>query len=363
MTVWKTSYGWRYQFMLKGKEYSKSGFPTMRECKTAEEDRKAEVRKALTKTSSTEPNALDFGYLALMYLEDRERRITLDHWRYRKGYNHKAFVLNSFMAFIGQKVVSEITPFLIQSYLKTRPTNINWNRHRREIHALFEWARKKRMVVYNPCYEVDTQPEPQFERKIPTPEEMSRILLAAGSDQDFLLVLYYTLGRPDEIMRLCWPDMNFENRIVGLKTRKGKTGEWKTDNLFMHDGLYKVLKRLWDKRTSEGYVFINPRTNDRYYTRPKLMRKVCKQAGVPYYPLYAIRHYVGSLLADEERESSIRLKPVYRHTRLATTERYLHLRRVDPTVREVMAKIPDPLAGSKIYFLNVVPQKSDSQIL
>ena len=44
--------------------------------------------------------------------------------------------------------------------------------------------------------------------------------MAAGEHRPFLMVLFYTMARIDEILRLRWEDVNFQERIVKLWTKK-----------------------------------------------------------------------------------------------------------------------------------------------
>lgn len=100
------------------------------------------------------------------------------------------------------------------------------------------------MFAQNPCVFISTLPEPEFRKMIPTEEEMARILLAAGSDRPFLMVLYLTMARVDEIFRLRWHDINFQEKTIRLWTRKVKDGSWRGDVLTMSQLLYDVLKGL-----------------------------------------------------------------------------------------------------------------------
>ncbi len=205
--------------------------------------------------------------------------------------------------------------------------------------ALFIWAYRRRLIKENPCHFVERMPEPRFQRRIPTPEEMSKIMLAAGPDRPFILVVYHTLARVDEILRLKWEDVNFQERTVRLWTRKRRDGAWAWDKLPMNEVLYETLQQLWRKRSQDEWVFLNPTTGTRYKHRPKLMAAICNRAGVRQFGFHAIRHYVASYLADKQKFSITQVSRLLRHQSKATTERYLQV--VDPQLREVMSSLEE----------------------
>jgi len=177
-------------------------------------------------------------------------------------------------------------------------------------------------------------PEPQFIRQIPTQEEIRRLLLVAGEDRPLILILYHTLARIDEVLRLRWIDVNFQERTVTLWTRKRKGGTWASDVLPMNRVLYESLWGLWQNRQQEDWVFLNVKTGTRYNRRPKLMHTLCKQAGIRYFGFHAIRHYVASLLHDAKKVSLPQVSKLLRHQSKATTERYLQV--IDPGSRAAM---------------------------
>jgi len=328
MSCWQVKgKGWRYQFRHNGKRYSGAWFPTRAAARAAEAEHRKKLQTRMT------PTAMAFSALANEYLDFSRRRHA------RKTYKYKAYVFRSFIAFAGDLPLNQINLFLLEAYLRTRPTNTNYNRHRKDLCALFAWAWRRRLIPENPCFFLEKMPEPQYVRRIPTKEEMAKILLAAGSDRPFLLVLYHTLGRLDEILRLRWEDVNFQERWVRLWTRKRKDGTWEYDLVPMNQVLYDTLWLLWQNRESEEWVFVNPKTGTRYMRRPKLMAGICRRAGVPAYGFHAIRHFVASRLSDEKKFSLDKVSRLLRHRSRQTTERYLHL--VDPDLRRVMEALEE----------------------
>ena len=244
------------------------------------------------------------------------------------------------MAYCGNPTLEAITIGLLESYLQTRHSNVNYNRHRKDLCALLAWAwRKRGYISHNPCFLLDKMPEKKQKRAIPTPEAMAKVFMVAGQERPFLLTLYYTLARVDEILRLRWDDVNLGNRTITLWTKKRRSGEYEPDTLPMSEGLYEVLIGLWRKRGHPEWVFFNPRTGTRYMHRPKLMRGLCRQAGVTYFGFHAIRHYAASYLADKEKISMVQVSRLLRHTNLRTTELYLQV--LEPGAKEAIGKLPD----------------------
>ncbi len=191
-------------------------------------------------------------------------------------------------------------------------------------------------------------------KTIPPEDVILKLIMAADPDtdeQDLLLVIIHTLGRIDEVLRLRWEDVNFEKRIVTLWTRKRKDGAYESDPLPMGEDLYQILMSRWKSKTQETWVFFNPKSKDgagdRFYHRPKLMASLCKRAGIP--PIgkglrklsrgknkgkmvevnldigfHALRHFMASYLADQERVGVKAVSGLLRHKNLRTTEIYLH---------------------------------------
>jgi integrase len=73
---------------------------------------------------------------------------------------------------------------------------------------------------------IEKLPTTKQKKVIPIPQDMAKILMAAGPDRPLLLVLFHTMCRIDEALRLKWEDVNFEQKTITLHTRKrrGVTG-------------------------------------------------------------------------------------------------------------------------------------------
>jgi integrase len=344
MPSWKTKWGWRYRFQLSGEFYGKSGFKTKKESEAAEAAHRKKLKPA--KNSAPEPQKSGFASLTVEYLEWGKRRFADKTWKYKR------FVFQTFLDRMGDMPLSDLSLPALEKFLLTRHSNSNYNRFRKELCCLLAWARKRRYVDTDPCFDLEKLKEDHARKIIPTQDDMRRLLLAAGEDRPLILVLYHTLARIDEALRLRWQDVNFQEQAVTLWTRKRQGGEWASDTMHMNQVLYDTLWTLWKARKQEEWVFLNPRSGTRYIYRPKLMRSICKRAGVRHFGFHAIRHYVASFLHDAKKISVSQVSKLLRHQNKATTERYLQV--VDPGSRAAMKA----LEGDFLMPLNDQSQNS-----
>jgi integrase len=331
MGLWKDKKrkDWAYDFQYMGKRYGGRGYRTKAEARASREKRRKEVK-------SIKPirQGMDFKTLASIYLDYAELKFV------QKTYKYKAYVFRMFLRKIGNPSIDEITPHTIHNYLKTRPSKHNYNVHRKELSALFNFAVDQLEILnINPIKKLDKMPHTPRQKQPPTEQQVLKLIMAADPENELQLiqVLLNTLGRIGEVLRLTWQDVNFEKQTVTLWTRKRKDGSHEADEMPMNDDLYQVLWDLWKKRKQNRWVFFNEKTGTRYMNRPKLMRSLCKRAEIPYIGFHDLRHFMASFLADRKKQSTKTVQKLLRHKHHRTTEIYLHS--IDNAAREAMRSV------------------------
>lgn len=369
MSVWydKRQKSYRFQFQYLGQNHTGSGFKTKREATTGRELKRKEV---MAKPVATGPTVMAFSELANQYLDYSIRKHA------PKVYRYKAYIYNHFLMAVGDLPIDQVSSKEISTYLATRPSNNDYNNHRKDLCALWSWGQKTLGLTYpNPVLKIDRMPHTPANKTVPSEEDILKIILAAapGDEQDIVLCCLHTLGRIDEVLRMTWQDVNFEKRLVTLWTRKRRNGAYEADDLPMEADLYEVLSSRWKNRTQDTWVFFNPETGARFMQRPKLMASLCKRAGIPplgmgrhklspreikafekknkrkpradelcvdfphYFGFHVLRHFMASYLADKEKISLLAISKLLRHKKVRTTEIYLHS--LDESVRVAMGQI------------------------
>jgi integrase len=334
MGLWrdKGSGKWRYSFENQKKSYAGAGFATKAEARAAREERRKEVKAQAQQKSKTDTA---FSSVANLYLDWSEKR------HVRKTYEYKRTVFREFIKAMGDMDLMAISPAVLHAYLVKRPSNHNYNVHRKELCALFSFAiRQLRLIDRSPCWTLEKMPEETARKEIPTQEEFLRIMVAAGPDErPLLVILSQSLARIDEILRLTWQDVNFEKRLVTLWTRKRKGGNLEPRTIGMSENLYRMLWAMWNRRDQQQWVFFNAKEGTRYNRRPKLMRSLCKRAGVKHYGFHSIRHFCATYLHDVKKVPTGVIGTILGHKSKRTTEIYLHS--VDEASRAAVAHLDD----------------------
>ena len=329
MSLWKdkASGTYKFTFQVNGKVYGGGGFKTKAEARTAREEKRRNVLSGSASQSSPsiskdlEKTPITFLEMAGAYLDASKRRHAT------KTYKYKQFVYQTFLKHAGDGLlVSEVTPYIIQAYLQTRPSNSNYNRHRKDLGALFEYGRRVLGIIQvNPCDVIDKLPEEKAPKKIPTQEEFVKLITQADEEErPLMIVLAYTAARIDEALRLKWEDVNFEHGFIRLWTRKTKDGSYRSREIPMRGFMKGFMLDLWEKRAQDQWVFWNKKTQSRFQHRPKFMGSLCQRLGIPHYGFHSIRHFVSSYLLDREKIGKPTVGRMLGHQSLSTTDIYSH---------------------------------------
>lgn len=317
----KRTGGWMVKFLHQGEQIQKKGFGV------GERDKAKEWEANEKKRLKTPPPALiSIGMLVGRYIAFTKARMQINTWRAKLHYYQQLIG-----ALGSQDVPAEsVTKINIHDFLEQVAANEGTtvaNRHLKDFKAMWNWGTMNDLVRTNPCKGIQPFPEKRAVKYVPPPEDIDKVLMAAGQeDMDLLICLYHTGGRIGEIFRLTWDDVNLEKRSVTLWTRKRRGGELQDDKLAMSEKLHSVLQRRWQKRDKDSpFVFCGVDGSPlRYSAKRDLMRDLCEKAKVKPFGFHAIRHHVASIIADRGKATLGQIQKFLRHRRQSTTEGYLH---------------------------------------
>ena len=319
MSIWKdkTRKDWCYKFQFQGKVYASRGFSNRQEAESARVVRRKEIKIPIQQ-------GMVFSEVCNMYLDYSKKAHA------PSTYYVKCRRYDKFFKYLKHDIpVVNISTQIVANYLNTQPTNNSYNVYKRELSALFSYARDILEVIdKNPCSKLKNLAHTQAPKVIPKEKDVIKLLLATDPDtdeKDLLIVLLHTLARIDEALRLTWDDVNFEKRILTKWTKKTKDGSYKAVTVAINQELYNTLYKMWQNRKQDVWIFYNERSGNRYIRRSRFMKGLCKRAGVePYFGFHTLRHLMASLLADNPKISTKTIQGILGHAALKTTEIYLH---------------------------------------
>jgi integrase len=328
MGIWKTKWGWRAEFMVKGERLRATGF-----FKYKDEARQwvKNEKKRLTenqKRYSSQDKDLAIWTLAQKYLADCKINYG------KKTFDEKKYCLERFYKFTGDISIIDIDPPTILEFINDRAktqSNNAANKDRKNLKAFYSWVQQMYGIMYDPTAPIKKKPhEKQPRRLIPIQDILKVILAATGHDRVLIGSYWHTGARKGEVLRWTWADdINFDERWVRLGTKKSKTGEMVYEKLWMNDDLHKLLMWQWQNRhPTSPYVFCHMNSKSKFYGQPfiarnGLMKNLCKTADVDSFGFHDIRHTVAKYLNDLQKVGLKKVQQVLRHRRQATTEIYV----------------------------------------
>jgi integrase len=301
-----------YQFIRSGQAHRGGGYPTKRDALQAE----AEEKRCMS-AARTDITFWELGQKYLDYVLERNQ--SLRWYREKKNYIKRRITWHP-------RRIGTITRSEIESEALKRGHSSPYmaNKDLKFLNAMFNFALSNEWIDKNPCKGIEKIATEKRIRQIPTIAEFNKVLLAADPvEQRLLTLVFTTLARQTEILDLKRSDDHGDYII--LRTRKHKGGAIREDEVKIGPKARTALDWLKDHcpGNPEGHVFLNRRTHTRYNRRPKLMRTLCKKAGVKPFGFHDIRALGASVMAKE----GVPIKYIsnrLRHLKLETTEIYLH---------------------------------------
>jgi integrase len=320
--------GWRYDFIQKGKRYTEAWFATKKEARVAETRRKEEIQESKTAKTPTDIRFLDL-------VNGR-----LDHVKaYKSSEYYKAYCYMAarWVREWASLECQDITTQMVEKFLIGRSMKSEYaaNKDLRHLRATFNYGRKRRLVQSDPTAGISFFPVEKRIKYIPPIEDIDKVISCAAPDvQDYLWAIRDTMARVDEINRLTWNDVFFEDATgyVVLYTRKKRGGHLTPRKVPMTHRLCAILKeRFLSRNIAYPWVFCNTHvdwnTRERktgpFQYRKTILKTLCKRADVTQFAFHALRHSGASIMARGNVPVGA-IQKILGHENRTTTEIYLH---------------------------------------
>jgi len=259
----------------------------------------------------------------------------LQAYRAESHYKETTYMAKRWVKEWKNELCSEISSNDIQQFILKRRKVSNYaaNKEIRYLRSLFNFGIKKNWIKDNPTKGVEFLPIEKRIKYIPPQEDIDKVIAVATPEvQDYLWTMRDTLGRMSEVNRLTWEDVDFKQFTVTLYTRKKRGGHLTPRKVPMTLRLKKILMRRYAGRKKDiPWVFWHEFTSSKtgikqigpFTERKRIMKTLCKEAGVRYFRFHAFRHASASVM-DSKNVPIGAIQRILGHENRTTTEIYLH---------------------------------------
>jgi integrase len=297
----------------------------------------AEKARVLEKATGNHTKPRPFGDVLDMYLDDPAVKIRDTTRTVYRGQAQR--IKNA----IGHILINELTSLTIQRYIDTLSAGTMEN-NKGIISSVCKYAKKLRMIDYNPTEDVELPEETPIEREIYSRDEVGAILTALadysnpriGSYAVAQLRLFVTWAlhsgmRTGELLGLMWQDIDFINKKVKIHQQliyenkrlyiypKTKNKKPRTINIPSRiiDLLTEYRELQKQKRARHGWsdngmVFADYKTGELIpKTAPRdWFNGFCKKHNFTALSPHSFRHFFATVLYKETKDAALVAKVI-----------------------------------------------------
>lgn len=217
-----------------------------------------------------------------------------------------------------------------------------------KLKVIFKLALKLEIINKNPCDFIEL---PKFDNKRYFDYSVAiqkKFIKAISENKEPNADIFFFLlhgRRKNEVLSLKFSDINFKTRTYTIPFKINKA---KRDMVYkMSDELYDRLYRRYIEAKKQnklnGYVFVNPSTNDKYQDLRKSWNSLLKRNNLPRIRLHDIRHLIGTYSINYLKIPIEQVSFTLGHTNIITTQKYItaNVRKSKETIENLLKSISE----------------------
>ena len=227
--------------------------------------------------------------------------------------------------YFGEKELREINPMQIERFrtsrLKAGNSKSTTNRYLALLKRIFNIAIEEGYVDKNPVQKVKFYSEKDnLRERVLTEEEEMRLMDAGSEHLKSILVLTLNTGmRKGEILSLQWHQIDLKTNIIRVeKTKSGRIRKIPISNPLRNE-----LLNVKCRSKQSSYVFVNPKTRQRYKDIRTAFKAACRRVKIEGLTFHGLRHTFGIRLFQKGVDI-VTVQNLLGHQSIATTQRYTH---------------------------------------
>lgn len=217
-----------------------------------------------------------------------------------------------------------------------------------KLKVIFKLALKLEIINKNPCDFIEL---PKFDNKRYFDYSVAiqkKFIKAISENKEPSADIFFFLlhgRRKNEVLSLKFSDINFKTRTYTIPFKINKA---KRDMSYkMSDELYDRLFRRYIEAKKQnklnGYVFVNPMTNDKYQDLRKSWNSLLKRNNLPRIRLHDIRHLIGTYSINYLKIPIEQVSFTLGHTNIITTQKYItaNVKKSKETIENLLKSISE----------------------